>query len=480
MCNQSRNITDADVFEEFERQGQSVKEYAKNETTIPCNKEWLRTIRRLLNKEHLSSFSEVTNALEITDALLEYADGNFEYETEDDILYPTIENMRRVIRSSYAKRIKRSMTNQRNARGSQKGTKDVSQEYDPEPEDDDTTDGNRKQSQAIADYNRNIEKGTIEKGTIERKKYKPTTTNNNSSSGKISLSIFKAIEILEPWKIDSLDSAFKIIKDDSRKEELTREERVAAVLYLLTGRTRSNISRITNLMDEAVSKGAKELDVSREVYYLALRASGQDNSFEDQQQCRISTGCIINRLREIIKQSEAAQEQFPVEETQPSLATPQQQETEQPQQVTEQPQQKTERPKEPQLWLYVHPTIELIKRSDCNTYKKAFAVIRGHEDEDVEKTIAALYFLTGKCQKDVYDIVRLMYIAVCRGAGKEEDICKEVFDMATDTKASDGCTFTDENSCRAATDEIKNYLNKLIAKQPQIRFALDQNEKLPF
>lgn len=337
MCNQSRNITDADVFKEFERQGKSVKEYAKNETTIPCNKEWLRTIRRLLNKEQLRSIPQVANALEITDALLEYADGNFEYETEDDMLYPTIENMRRVIRSSYAKRIKRSMTNQRNARGSQKGTKDVSQEYDPESEDDDTTDGNRTQSQAIADYNSNIEKesiekGTIEKGTIEngtkeRKKYEPTTT-NNSSSGKFSLSVSKTIEAVSYYHAGSYKFACDILVNNSGGHNLTEEETLALALYFVTDKSQSSISRITGLMDEVVRKGVrKERDILSEVSRMATQASGNRYDFDDKEKCRIMTGSIVNYLKELLeRQSNPAA--FPVVRAsipskQPSLATPQ-------------------------------------------------------------------------------------------------------------------------------------------------------------
>lgn len=317
MCNQSRNITDADVFKEFERQGKSVKEYAKNETAIPCNKEWLRTIRRLLNKEQLRSIPQVANALEITDALLEYADGNFEYETEDDMLYPTIENMRRVIRSSYAKRIKRSMTNQRNARGSQKGTKDVSQEYDPEPEDDDTTDSNRKQSQANADYNRNIEKGTIEKGTIEketiekeskeRKKNKPTTT--NSSSGKFSLSVSKTIEAVSYYHAGDYKFACSILVNNSGGHAISEEEELALALYFVTDKSQSSISRITGLMDEVVRKGVrKERDILFGVSRMARQAGGIGYSFDDKEKCRVMTGSIVNYLKGLVKQSEAAQE----------------------------------------------------------------------------------------------------------------------------------------------------------------------------
>lgn len=344
MCNQSRNITEADVFKEFERQGNSVKGYAKNETTIPCNKEWLRTIYRLLNKEHLRSFPEVKNTLEITNALLEYADGNFEHETEDDLLYPTIENMRRVIQSSYAKRIKRSMTNQRNARGSQKGTKDVSQEYDPEPEDDDTTDGewtenaaiasNRKQSQATADYNRNIEKETIEKETIEkesiekeskeRKKNKPTTTTNNSSSGKFSLSVSKTIEAVSYYRAGNYKFACDILVNNSGGHNLTEEETLALALYFVTDKSQSSISRITGLMDEVVRKGVrKERDILSEVSRMAMQARGNRYDFDDKEKCRIMTGSIVNYLKELVERQSTPVVRASMPSKQPSLATPQ-------------------------------------------------------------------------------------------------------------------------------------------------------------
>lgn len=379
MYKSSRKVTDADVAEEFEVPIKSLKECAKKATTIPCNKEWLRTIYRLLNKEHLRDFPEVANVLKLTEALNEYADGNFEYEPEDDILYSTTENMRRVIQSSYEKSVRRSMTNQRNARRSQRGKKDDSQEYDPEPEDDEEMDGewtenaanasNRTQSHAIADYNNNIEKETIEieKGTIEkeskeRKKNKPTTT--NSSSGKFSLSVSKAIEILERYNVKNCDFALRALENDREETGLTpQEENLAIVLYFLTGKTKSNISRITNLMDEAVSKGAREHDTWSEVFNLALRASGQERDFKDKEKCRIMTGSIVNRLREIVEEqsrtqptrlavvprpqqvTKQPQQPQPVEETQrPSLATPQETPAEQSPQDNSQQMAQTNHP----------------------------------------------------------------------------------------------------------------------------------------
>ncbi len=150
-------------------------------------------------------------------------------------------------------------------------------------------------------------------------------------------------------------------------------------------------------------------------------------------------------------------------EPQSSLATPQQQEAEQPQQATEQPQQAAEQPQQPQLSLYVHPTIQLIEQSDCHTYRKAFATIKEHGDNiDVQKIIAALYFLTGKSQPEVLEITGLMDEVVNKGVRNGEDIHKEVFNMAFE--ASYNCNFVNSYVCRAATDKIKNYLKGLLAK----------------
>lgn len=167
------------------------------------------------------------------------------------------------------------------------------------------------------------------------------------------------------------------------------------------------------------------------------------------------------------------QQSQPVEETQqPSLATPQQQVA---------TQAKFSVGQQSQLSLSVSETIGLITHNGCNTYKKALATIREHGGNiDVQKTIAALYFLTGKSQPEVSEITGLMDKIVNKGARREEGICKEVFNMATDTKASDGCNFTDENSCRAATDAIKDYLNLLLAKPQGSTRYIDPNEKLPF
>ena len=379
MYKSSRKVTDANVIEESEGQSKSLKEFAEKATTIPCNKEWLRTIHRLLSKEHLSSFSEVTDTLVLTKALIEYADGNFEYEPEDDILYSITENMRRVIKSSYEKGLKRSETNQRNARRSQKGKKDVSQEYDSEPGDDEEMDGewtenaanasNREQSQSIADYNNNIEKETIEieKETIEkeskeRKKNKPTTT--NSSSGKFSLSVSKTIEAVSYYHAGSYKFAHDILVNNSGGHAITEEETLALALYFVTDKSQSSISRITGLMDEVVRKGVrKESDILAEVSRMAMQASGNRYDFEDKEKCRVMTGSIVNYLKELVERqsrtqptrlavvprpqqvTKQPQQPQPVEETQrPSLATPQETPTEQSPQDNSQQMAQTNHP----------------------------------------------------------------------------------------------------------------------------------------
>ena len=542
--NQKPSISEEQIWEKIEEMG-GFEELAQKEEFFKCERDWWEAPTAAL-KSIKDPSPEVKTALEICMAVLEYSKGNFDYQPKDLSARILSSNMRRVIKTSLEARVRQKAKNALAGKASAEKRKNASaeesqhktaQEYTSQQESarEDTSqhvlpqeytsqqESARANHITITEQNRTEQNRTEQNRTEQnrRNKYEPTTTTNNSSSGKISLSVSKAIDILDPCFVDNFDSALEILKNNSRKEELTREEKIAAVLYLLTGRTRSNISRITNLIDEAVSKGAKELDVLREVYFLALQASGQDNSFEDKQQCRISTGSIINRLREIVKQSEAAQEQFSVEETQPSLATPQQQETEQPQQVVEQPQQETEQPKQAaeqpqqsqpveetqqsslaipqqqeteqpqqpqqeteqlkplrlavvpqakfsverqsQLSLSVHETIDFITHNGCKTYRKAFTAIKEHGGNiDVQKTVVALYFLTGKSQPEVLEITGLVDKVVNKEAGKEEDVCKEVFKMATDTKDSNDCNFDDRNGCRAAIDRIKNYINKLL------------------
>lgn len=529
---QQSPISEEQIWEKVEQMG-GFEKLAQEEEFFKCERDWWELPTAALESIENPS-PEVKTALEFCMAVLEYSNGNFGYQPKDFHALRYSKNMRRVIKASLEARVRQKAKNALAGKASAEKRKNASaeesqhktaQEYNPQQESarEDTSqhvlpqentsqqESARANHTTITEQNRTETRTETEEELKERNKYKPTTTNNNSSSGKISLSISKAIEILEPWTIDSLDSAFKILKNDSRKEDLTREEKIAAVLYLLTGRTRSNISRITNLMDEAVSKGAKELDVFREVYYLALQASGQENDFEDKQQCRISTGSIVNRLRELVEEQSrrATQEQSPVEETQPSLATPQQQETEQPQQVAEQPQQETEQPKQAaeqpqqpqqpqqvteqpqqaaeqpkplrlavvpqakfsverqsQLSLSVYETIDFITHNGCKTYRKAFTAIKEHGGNiDVQKTVVALYFLTGKSQPEVLEITGLVDKVVNEEAGKEEDVCKEVFKMATDTKDSNDCNFDDRNGCRAAIDRIKNYINKLLLEK---------------
>lgn len=529
---QQSSISEEQIREKIEEMG-GFEKLAQEEEFFKCERVWWEAPTEAL-KSIKDPSPEVKTALEICMAVLEYSKGNFGYQPKDLSVRILSSNMRRVIKTSLEERVKQKAKNALAGKASAEKRKKASAEesqYKPAQENtsqqesarEDTSqhvlpqENTSQQESTRANHTTITEQNRTETETEEepkeRKKYKSTTT-NNSSSGKISLSVSKAIDILDPCFVDSFDSALEILKNNSGKEEVTREEKVAAVLYLLTGRTRSNISRITNLMDEAVSKGAKELDVLREVYFLALQASGQDNSFEDKQQCRISTGSIVNRLREIVKQSEATQEQSPVEETQPSLATPQQQEAEQPQQVVEQPQQETEQPQQSQsveetqqpslaipqqqeteqpqqpqqpqqvteqpkplrlavvpqakfsvgqqsrFTLCVSETIGLITQNGCDTYRKAFATIKEHGgNQDMQKTIAALYFLTSKSQPEVSEITGLIDKVVNEEARKEEDILKEVFDMAIGV--SNGCLFDDRNGCRETADKIKKHLKAL-------------------
>ena len=160
------------------------------------------------------------------------------------------------------------------------------------------------------------------------------------------------------------------------------------------------------------------------------------------------------------------QVKFPVS-PQPSLATPQQQAA---------TQAKFSVGQQSQLSLSVSKTIELITRNGGETYRKAFATIKEHGgNQDVQKTIAALYFLTGKSQPEVSEITGLIDEVVNTGARKEENILKEVFDMAIDV--SNGCLFDDRNGCRETADKIKNHLKGLLAKpQSSARAYIDPND----
>ena len=143
------------------------------------------------------------------------------------------------------------------------------------------------------------------------------------------------------------------------------------------------------------------------------------------------------------------QVKFPVS-PQPSLATPQQQAA---------TQAKFSVGKQSQLSLSVSKTIELMTNNGGDTFLNAFPVIK---NSDIQKTLAALYFLTDKSQSEVSEITGLMDEVVNTGSRKEENILKEVFDMAID--ASNGCLFDDRNGCRKTADKIKNHLKGLLAK----------------
>ena len=159
-------------------------------------------------------------------------------------------------------------------------------------------------------------------------------------------------------------------------------------------------------------------------------------------------------------------------EPQPSLATPQQQAA---------TQAKFSVGQQSQLSLSVSETIGLITQNGCDTYRKAFATIKKHGgNQDVQKTIAALYFLTSKSQPEVLEITGLMDEVVNTGAREEENILKEVYMLATNTKDSNGCNFDDRNGCRAAIVKIKNHLNRLLTKPQGSTHYIDPNEKLPF
>lgn len=472
---QQSSISEEQIREKIEEMG-GFEKLAQEEEFFKCERVWWEAPTEAL-KSIKDPSPEVKTALEICMAVLEYSKGNFGYQPKDLSVRILSSNMRRVIKTSLEERVKQKAKNALAGKASAEKRKKASAEesqYKPAQENtsqqesarEDTSqhvlpqENTSQQESTRANHTTITEQNRTETETEEepkeRKKYKSTTT-NNSSSGKISLSVSKAIEILERYNVKNYGFAANVLMNDRKETGLTPEEEVLAVaLYFLTGTIKSNVSRITNLMDEAVSKGARERDTIKEVHNLAIQASGQEGDFKDRQKCQVLTGTIVNRLKDLVeKQSRrAAQEQSPVEETQPSLATPQQQAA---------TQAKFSVGQQSQLSLSVSKTIELITRNGGETYRKAFATIKEHGgNQDVQKTIAALYFLTGKSQPEVSEITGLIDEVVNTGARKEENILKEVFDMAIDV--SNGCLFDGRNGCRETADKIKNYLKGLLAK----------------
>lgn len=206
-----------------------------------------------------------------------------------------------------------------------------------------------------------------------------------------------------------------------------------------------------------------------------LATPQQSQPVEETQQPSLATPprlATLPRPQQAAEQPQQPQrlQGMPVERTQPSLATPQQQAA---------TQAKFSVGQQSQLSLSVSKTIELITRNGGETYRKAFATIKEHGgNQDVQKTIAALYFLTGKSQPEVSEITGLIDEVVNTGARNRENICKEVFDMAIDV--SNGCLFDDRNGCRETADKIKNYLKGLLAKPQSSKHYISLNEELPF
>ena len=358
--NQKPSISEEQIREKIEEMG-GFEKLAQEEEFFKCERDWWEAPTAAL-KSIKDPSPEVKTALEICMAVLEYSNGNFGYQPKDLSARILSSNMRRVIKTSLEARVRQKAKNALAGKASAEKRKNASaeecqykpaQEYIPQQESarEDTSqhvlpqENISQQESARANHTTITETGT-ETGTEERKRYKPTTT-NNSSSGKISLSVSKAIEILERYNVKNYGFAANVLMNDRKETGLTPEEEVLAVaLYFLTGTIKSNVSRITNLMDEAVSKGARERDTIKEVHNLAIQASGQEGDFKDRQKCQVLTGTIVNRLKDLVeKQSRrAAQEQSPVEETQPSLATPQETPAEQSPQDNSQQMAQTNHP----------------------------------------------------------------------------------------------------------------------------------------
>lgn len=361
--NQKPSISEEQIREKIEEMG-GFEELAQKEEFFKCEREWWKAPKAALESIKDPS-PEVKTALEICIAVLEYSKGNFGYQPKDLTVRILSSNIRRVIKTSLEARVRQKAKNALAGKASAEKRKNASaeesqykpaQEYIPQQESarEDTSqhvlpqEYTSQQESARANHTTITEQNRTEQNrTEERNKYEPTTTTNNSSSGKISLSVSKAIEILERYNVKNYGFAANVLMNDRKETGLTPEEEVLAVaLYFLTGTIKSNVSRITNLMDEAVSKGARERDTIKEVHNLAIQASGQEGDFKDRQKCQVLTGTIVNRLKDLVeKQSRrAAQEQSPVEETQPSLATPQETPTEQSPQDNSQQMAQTNHP----------------------------------------------------------------------------------------------------------------------------------------
>lgn len=126
MATKSIRVTDDDALKEIERQGTSLSELAKKEIAFACLKEWLEAVLELLKEDNISG------SIEIIKAILEYSNGNYEYEPKDFYLRLLSTNMCRVIKSSNDGRIIKRVKNQLVAKLSRKRAEEISQEYDPE------------------------------------------------------------------------------------------------------------------------------------------------------------------------------------------------------------------------------------------------------------------------------------------------------------------------------------------------------------
>ena len=126
MATKSIRVTDDDALKEIERQGTSLSELAKEEIAFSCLKEWLEAVLELLKEDNISG------SLEIIKAILEYSNGNYEYEPKDFYLRLLSTNMRRVIKASNDGHIIKRVKNQLVAKLSRKRAEEISQEYDPE------------------------------------------------------------------------------------------------------------------------------------------------------------------------------------------------------------------------------------------------------------------------------------------------------------------------------------------------------------
>lgn len=397
---QQSSISEEQIWEKIEEMG-GFEELAQKEEFFKCERAWWELTASALGSIKDPS-QEVKTAFEVCMAVLEFSKGNLGYQPKDFTARILSKNIHRVIKASLEARVKQKAKNALAGKASAEKRKNTS---------------------------------------AEESQYKPAQ---------------EYIPLQESAREDTSQHVLP-------QEYTPQQESARANHTTITEQNRTEQNRTEPFVGSSSkdSKGMGEEEKSPYFVQQSQQAAGQSQfslatpqqsqPVEETQQPSLATPQPAAPWDN--PQRVAPQVKFPVS-PQPSLATPQQQAA---------TQTKFSVGQQSQLSLYVHPTIQLIEQSDCYTYKRAFATIKEHGgNQDVQKTIAALYFLTNASQPEVLEITGLMDEVVNKGVRNGEDIHKEVFNMAVE--ASDGCNFVDRNVCRAATDRVKNYLKGLLTK----------------